>query len=123
MQQGVTRFAATMLTSNLAAHRLFAQITHQLETTRNLKLPRVLRFFFVGLDYQVEHHLFPKITHQELPRAEKVVKAWCERVGVPHLDIGYGDAVVEVTVFMRDAWKTPALTGAEARGERTLAAA
>ena len=42
---------------------------HQLETTRNLALPRWLSWFFVGLDYQVEHHLFPKIAHQELPRA------------------------------------------------------
>jgi fatty acid desaturase len=88
---------------------------HQLETTRNLRLPRVLRFFFVGLDYQVEHHLFPKIPHQELPRAAAITAAWCERVGVPHLEIGYRDAVVSVTVFMRDAWKIPALTGAEAR--------
>jgi fatty acid desaturase len=96
---------------------------HQLETTRNLKLPRVLRFFFVGLDYQVEHHLFPKIPHQELPKAEAITKAWCARVGVAHLEIGYGDAVIEVTRFMRDAWKTPALTGAEARGEPSRAAA
>jgi hypothetical protein len=35
---------------------------------------------------------------------------------VAHLEIGYRDAVVEVTKFMRDAWKIPAQTGAEARG-------
>jgi fatty acid desaturase len=93
---------------------------HQFETTRNLRLPRVLRFFFVGLDYQVEHHLFPKIPHQELPRAEAIVKAWCERVGIKHLDIGYGDAVVSVTRFLRDAWKTPTQTGAEVRGEQSM---
>jgi fatty acid desaturase len=93
---------------------------HQFETTRNLRLPRVLRFFFVGLDYQVEHHLFPKIPHQELPRAEAIVKAWCERVGITHLDIGYGEAVVSVTRFLRDAWKTPTMTGAEVRGEQSM---
>lgn len=88
---------------------------HQLETTRNLRLPRVLRFFFIGLDYQIEHHLFPKIPHQELPRAAAVVSAWCARHGLPHHEIGYGDALVDVTRFMRDAWKIPARTGADVR--------
>ena len=90
---------------------------HQLETTRNLRLPRPLPFFFIGLDYQVEHHLFPKIPHQELPRAAAIVDAWCKRHGFPHLEIGYRDAVVEVTRFMRDAWKMPARTGADVRGQ------
>src|SRR5262249_1714412 len=39
---------------------------HQLETTRNLELPTAVSFFFIGLDYQVEHHLFPKIPHANL---------------------------------------------------------
>jgi len=88
---------------------------HHLETTRNLVLPRGMRWFFIGLDYQVEHHLFPKIPHQELPRAEKIVKAWCARVGAPHQSITYGAAVVDVTRFMHNAWKNPAQTGAEVR--------
>jgi fatty acid desaturase len=33
--------------------------THQLDTTRNLELPRAISWLFIGLDYQVEHHLFP----------------------------------------------------------------
>ena len=45
---------------------------HQVETTRNLELPRFVSFFFIGLDYQVEHHLFPKIPHQHLPRAAAI---------------------------------------------------
>jgi fatty acid desaturase len=99
---------------------------HHLETTRNLVLPRPLRYFFIGLDYQVEHHLFPKIPHQELPRAAEITKAWCARVGVPHQEITYGAAVVDVTRFMHNAWKHPAQTGAQVRGtvdEPTRAAA
>jgi RimJ/RimL family protein N-acetyltransferase len=36
VQRDVTRFTATMLPSNRAAHRLFATISEQLETTRRL---------------------------------------------------------------------------------------
>jgi len=95
---------------------------HQLETTRNLRLPRPLPWFFIGLDYQVEHHLFPKIPHQELPRAAEVVAAWCARHGFPHHEIGYGAALADVTRFVRDAWKLPARSGAEIRGDRRIAA-
>ncbi len=88
---------------------------HQLETTRNLKLPRLVVPFFVGLDYQVEHHLFPKISHQELPRASKIVRAWCARVGVPHQEIAYGASLVDVTRYVHNAWKIPLQTGDELR--------
>ena len=45
---------------------------HQLATTRDLALPRLISFFFIGLDYQVEHHLFPRIPHHHLPLAARI---------------------------------------------------
>jgi fatty acid desaturase len=89
---------------------------HQLETTRNMVLPRWLGWFFVGLDFQVEHHMFPRMPHQCLRRASPVVRSWCARVGAPYHELGYGAAVLDVTRFMRTAWRyqpgaqgTPAL--------------
>lgn len=79
---------------------------HQLQTTRNLVLPRGLSFFFVGLEYQVEHHLFPKIPHQNLPKAREIVKSWCERVGAPYQEEPYGAALVDTTGFFFRAWQT-----------------
>jgi linoleoyl-CoA desaturase len=78
---------------------------HQLETTRNLMMPRWLSWFFVGLDRQVEHHLFPRIPHQELPRASQITSAWCARIGAPHHEIGYGSAIADVTRFMFRSWR------------------
>jgi fatty acid desaturase len=77
---------------------------HQLETTRNLALPRWLSWFFVGLDYQIEHHLFPRVAHQQLPRASAVTRAWCRAVGAPHRSVGNREAVVSVTRYMAGAW-------------------
>ena len=77
---------------------------HQLETTRNLATPRWLSWFFVGLDFQIEHHLFPKIPHQHIRRAAVIVSAWCRRLDLPYRTIGYGPAVVSVTRFMHGAW-------------------
>ena len=77
---------------------------HQLETTRNLEMPRFISFFFIGLDYQVEHHLFPKITHLNLPRAAAITKAWCAREGIPHQSLPYLEALGDAARFISDAW-------------------
>lgn len=95
---------------------------HQLETTRNLALPRAVSWFFVGLDYQVEHHLFPKITHQHLPRAAAITAAWCERHGLPYQRIPYTAAWIDAARFMADAWKRPTLTPDQVRPPARAAA-
>ena len=88
---------------------------HQVETTRNLELPRVVSFFFIGLDYQVEHHLFPKIPHQNLPRAAAMTAAWCERHGVAYQSEPYLAALVDSARFMADAWSREATSPLEVR--------
>ena len=82
---------------------------HQLETTRNLELPRFISFFFIGLDYQVEHHLFPKIPHQNLPRAAAITARWCERHGVAYRSEPYVTALVDSAQFMAAAWSRDAM--------------
>jgi len=81
---------------------------HQVETTQNLALPKFVSFFFIGLDYQVEHHLFPKIPHHQLPRAAAIAQAWCERHGLPHMTAPYGVALVDAARFISHAWTRPA---------------
>ncbi len=77
---------------------------HQLETTRNLELPRVISFFFIGLDYQVEHHLFPKIPHANLPRAARITAEWCKKHGIVYQSEPYLHALADAARFMSMGW-------------------
>lgn len=88
---------------------------HQIETTRNLELPRAISVFFIGLDYQTEHHLFPKIPHQNLPRAAAITKAWCARHGVAYQSGPYLDALADAAGFMATAWAHDARCPIEVR--------
>jgi fatty acid desaturase len=88
---------------------------HQIETTRNLELPRFVSFFFIGLDYQVEHHLFPKIPHQNLPRAAALTAGWCARHGVIYQSEPYLGALVDSARFMAHAWTREAMDPLEVR--------
>lgn len=77
---------------------------HQVETTQNLQLPKLVSFFFIGLDYQVEHHLFPKIPSMNLPRAAAITAEWCKEHGIVHLTTPYLSALREASSFMANAW-------------------
>ena len=58
---------------------------HQLETTSNFApKSRFLYWFVGGLNYQVEHHLFPNICHVHYKDLSKIVKQTAQEFGVPY---------------------------------------
>ena len=58
---------------------------HQLETTADFSRDsRVITWLVGGLNFQVEHHLFPRICHVHYPAISRVVEATCREYGVPY---------------------------------------
>jgi linoleoyl-CoA desaturase len=58
---------------------------HQMLNTANFSPKSYWVFWFVGgLNYQVEHHLFPHISHVHYPQISKIVKRTAEQYGVPY---------------------------------------
>jgi linoleoyl-CoA desaturase len=56
---------------------------HQVETTVDFApRNRLLSWYIGGLNYQVEHHLFPHICHLNYPRLAPIVRATCEEFGI-----------------------------------------
>ncbi|HEY4186211.1 MAG TPA: acyl-CoA desaturase [Polyangia bacterium] len=56
---------------------------HQVETTVNFSpRNRWLTWYLGGLNYQIEHHLFPKICHVHYPKLSRIVEAVCNEHGV-----------------------------------------
>ncbi len=80
----------------------------QLETTRNFRTPRWLAYFYVGLDHQVEHHIFPRIPHQNLRRAGDIMRRWCGELGLPYHEDSVVTSIRSATAFLRDAWQIDA---------------
>jgi fatty acid desaturase len=95
---------------------------HQVETTRNLEMPRFASWFFIGLDYQVEHHLFPKIPHQSLPAAAAITRAWCTRHGIRYHSEPYLEALADSVRFIGSAWARPATDRTTVREGRWIGA-
>lgn len=58
---------------------------HQLMTTTNYApKSRLFSWFIGGLNYQVEHHLFPQISHVHYHRLAKLVKSTADKYQVPY---------------------------------------
>jgi linoleoyl-CoA desaturase len=60
---------------------------HQLETTANFATNNKLISWLVGgLNFQIEHHLFPRISHVHYPQISKIIKETCAEFNVKYIE-------------------------------------
>ncbi|MEX0585074.1 MAG: fatty acid desaturase, partial [Pirellulales bacterium] len=60
-----------------------AWAVHQVETTVNFgRGSRLLCWYVGGLNFQIEHHLFPRICHLNYPAISPLVEQTCREFGV-----------------------------------------
>jgi linoleoyl-CoA desaturase len=58
---------------------------HQMMTTANFaNNNRILSWYVGGLNFQIEHHLFPNMSHVHHRQVSKIVKATAQEYGVPY---------------------------------------
>jgi linoleoyl-CoA desaturase len=63
--------------------------SHQLNTTSNFAPNnKLLTWYCGGLNYQIEHHIFPSISHVHYPEISKIVRATAEEFGLPYRSAG-----------------------------------
>jgi linoleoyl-CoA desaturase len=62
-------------------------VIHQLKTTANFATQnKVVSWFIGGLNFQIEHHLFKKISHVHYPALSKIVKQVCSEYNIPYIE-------------------------------------
>ena len=60
---------------------------HQVATTANFATGNKLISWLVGgLNFQIEHHLFPKISHVHYPAISKIIKRTCNEYGLTYIE-------------------------------------
>jgi linoleoyl-CoA desaturase len=66
-------------------HLETAWAQHQIKTTANFAMNnKVISWFVGGLNFQIEHHLFPKISHIHYPAISKIVMEKCKEFNLPY---------------------------------------
>ena len=58
---------------------------HQVKTTANFAPGnKLINWYVGGLNYQVEHHLFPRISHVHYPAISPIVEQTCKQFNLPY---------------------------------------
>ncbi|PMR58865.1 delta fatty acid desaturase [Verrucosispora sp. ts21] len=60
----------------------------QVLTSRNVRGNRLVDAALGGLNYQIEHHLFPGMPTPNLRKAQPIVQAYCAEIGVAYVQTG-----------------------------------
>ena len=71
-------------------------------TSRNVRAGRATDFLYGGLNYQIEHHLFPAMSRNQLHRAQPIVAAFCAENGIPYCQTDVWTSYRAIFSHMRD---------------------
>src|SRR5690606_34538236 len=63
-------------------------LRRQVLTGRNIRGGAFMNHFMDGLNFQVEHHLFPSMPRPSLKRAGAIVREYCENRGIRYTEVG-----------------------------------
>jgi fatty acid desaturase len=81
----------------LAAGERVDFLRRQVLTSRNVRGGRLLEFLLGGLNFQIEHHLFPSMPRPNLRRSRGLVREFCRQRGVDYCETtllrSYGQAL------------------------------
>ena len=89
---------------------------HQMQTTANFSRESPLATFLCGgLNYQIEHHLFPNICHIHYPEISKIIEKNAHKYGVPyHMNETFLQALQSHYKMLKKFGKKEALSPAPA---------
>ena len=76
---------------------------HQIKTTANFATHnKLISWLIGGLNFQIEHHLFPKISHVHYPALSRIIRQVCAEYGIDYIEYPrMRHAVVSHVSFLR----------------------
>lgn len=77
-------------------------MTRQVVTARNIRGGRIVDYIYGGLNYQIEHHLFPSMPQSNLRKVHPIVVKHCETAGLRCHETSIVGAYVEIVKHLRN---------------------
>jgi fatty acid desaturase len=75
-------------------------VRRQVLTSRDVRAHPLTDFWYGGLNYQIEHHLFPSMPRNKLKQAQTIVRAFCEERSIPYRESGALQSNREILQFL-----------------------
>ncbi|MET7697953.1 acyl-CoA desaturase [Streptomyces sp. NPDC005485] len=80
----------------------WGHLRRQVLTSRNIRGAVLTDWFLGGLNYQIEHHLFPSMPRPHLRLAQPLVRAHCAELGIPYAETGLVDSYRQALGHMHE---------------------
>ncbi|MFP3986436.1 acyl-CoA desaturase [Streptomyces sp. E11-3] len=80
----------------------WGHLRRQVLTSRNIRGGALTDWFLGGLNYQIEHHLFPNMPRPHLRLAQPLVRAHCAELGIPFTETGLVDSYRQALGHLRE---------------------
>ena len=75
-------------------------LERQVLTSRNIRGGKFVDSFMGGLNYQIEHHLFPSMARPALARTQQIVREYCHENGVRYTETGLIESYAIVIAYL-----------------------
>ena len=75
-------------------------LREQVLTSRNVSGHPLTDFWYGGLNYQIEHHLFPTMPRCNLRKAQPMIEAFCRERGIAYHSTGLFESYKEVLTHL-----------------------
>jgi len=72
----------------------------QVLTARNVKAHPITDFWYGGLNYQIEHHLFPSLARNQLRAAQVIIRRFCAEKGISYHETSMFQSYVEILEYL-----------------------
>ncbi|MFJ8588753.1 fatty acid desaturase family protein [Streptomyces sp. NPDC093595] len=80
----------------------WGHLRRQVLTSRNIRGGAFTDWFLGGLNYQVEHHLFPSMPRPHLKLAQPMVRDHCRALGIRYTETGFVDSYRQALGHLHD---------------------
>jgi len=85
-------------------------LRRQVLTSRNVRGSWLVDYALGGLNYQIEHHLFPSMPRPNLRRAQPLVREFCARRALPYCETGLIDSYAQALRHLHAVGRSPRRT-------------
>ncbi len=80
-------------------------LEEQVITSRDIRGGKFFDVVFGGLNYQIEHHLFPNISRKNLSKIKAIVKPFCIKKSILYKDETLAHAWKEILIYLNKVGK------------------
>lgn len=88
----------------------------QILTARNVKSHPITDYWYGGLNFQIEHHLFPTMAENKLREAQVIIRQFCAEHRIPYYETSVARSYVEILQYLHEIGSVLRVDSAQSAG-------